>query len=127
MRFHAKYPLFDSLSDLKLSSAMPLVANSVVRRHFGCRNVCLSRSLAQNLTITEKEILEKKSEMAVPSAFFSGTEDKDNVHVYEEIDDDVLLIEEQLLVLGHCIEFPRSRSSSPCLFVYVVRYAAAYT
>ena len=57
--------------------------------------------------------------MAIPSAFFSGTEDKDNVHVYEESDDDVLLIEEQTLVLCHSIDFPRSRSDKFSLSICV--------
>ena len=57
--------------------------------------------------------------MAIPSAFFSGTEDKDDVHVYEESDDDVLLIEEQTLVLCHCIDFPRSRSDKFSLSICV--------
>ena len=57
--------------------------------------------------------------MAIPSAFFSGTEDKDNVHVCEERDNDVLLIEEQPLVLCHRIDFPRSRSDKFSLSICV--------
>ena len=38
-----------------------------------------------------------KSEMAIPSASFSGTEDKDDVD--EESDDEVLLIKEHNLLI----------------------------
>ena len=54
--------------------------------------------------------------MAMPSTSFYGTEGKDNVD--EESDDEVLLIE--------LIFQDREATSSPCLFVNIVRYRAAY-
>mgnify|MGYP000005318886 FL=1 len=64
--------------------------------------------------------------MAVPSASFSGTGGKD--YVDEESDDEVLLIEEHNLLFSVTVLIFRDReaASSPCLFVHIVRYRAAY-
>ena len=64
--------------------------------------------------------------MAVPSASFSGTEDKDNVD--EESDDEMLLIEKHNLLFSVTVLIFRDREagSSPCQFVNIVRYATAY-
>ena len=62
----------------------------------GAECLLFSESYA-NLAITEKEIMLTKSEMAIPSASFSGTEDKDDVD--EESDDEVLLIKEHNLLI----------------------------
>ena len=64
--------------------------------------------------------------MAIPSASFSGTEGKDNVD--EDSDDEVLLIEEHNLLFSVTVLIFRDReaTSSPCLFVHIVGYRAAY-
>ena len=64
--------------------------------------------------------------MAIPSASFSGTEGKYNVD--EESDDEELLIEEYNFLFSVTVFiFPdREATSSPCLFVHIVRYRAAY-
>ena len=64
--------------------------------------------------------------MAIRSASFSGTEDKDNVD--EESDDEMLLIEKHNLLFSVTVLIFRDRKarSSPCLFVNIVRYATAY-
>ena len=64
--------------------------------------------------------------MAMPSTSFSGTEGKDNVD--EESDDEVLLIEEHNFLFSVTVLIFRDReaTSSPCLFVNIVRYRAAY-
>ena len=64
--------------------------------------------------------------MAIPSALFSGTEDKDNVD--EESDDEVLLTEEHNFFFSVSVLIFRDRqaTSSPRLFVYIAGYAAAY-
>ena len=57
--------------------------------------------------------------MAIPSASFSGTEDKDNVN--EESDDEGLLIEEHNFLFSVTVLIFRDRqaTSSHCLFVYL--------
>ena len=53
-------------------------------------------------------------------------EGKDNVN--EESDDEVVLIEEQNFLFSVTVLIFRDReaTSSPCLFVYIAGYAAAY-
>ena len=60
--------------------------------------------------------------MAILSASFSDTEGKGYV------DDEVLLIEEHYILSSVNVLIFRDRKarSSPCLFVYIVRHAAAY-
>ena len=62
--------------------------------------------------------------MAIPSASLSDTEGKDNVD--EEIYDEVLLIEEHNFLFTAFIFRDREATSSPCLYVHIVRYRAAY-
>ena len=65
--------------------------------------------------------MQTKSEIAIPFASFSGTGGKDNME--EESDDEVLLIEEHNYLFSVTVLIFRDReaTSSPCLFVYIVR------